>query len=134
MIRRPPRSTRTDTLFPSTTLFRSRRVPGDGRDPGRDQVADAAAALDRGRGAGRRPARGPGPPPAGVRALQAGRRGPGRPAPQGSRYHAGRGVRARPGQREAAAAGGPARDAAGRSEEYTAELPSLMRTHYAVLC
>src|SRR3546814_11577521 len=25
MIRRPPRSTRTDTLFPSTTLFRSGR-------------------------------------------------------------------------------------------------------------
>src|SRR3546814_8866921 len=25
MIRRPPRSTRTDTLFPDTTLFRSRR-------------------------------------------------------------------------------------------------------------
>src|SRR3546814_15512730 len=33
MIRRPPRSTRTDTLFPYTTLFRSvgidRRVPAD---------------------------------------------------------------------------------------------------------
>src|SRR3546814_5168533 len=36
MIRRPPRSTRTDTLFPYTTLFRSSRVlsfrekgPGD---------------------------------------------------------------------------------------------------------
>src|SRR3546814_9600057 len=29
MIRRPPRSTRTDTLFPYTTLFRSR--PGHGR-------------------------------------------------------------------------------------------------------
>src|SRR3546814_7418294 len=34
MIRRPPRSTRTDTLFPYTTLFRSRldnqaRQPGD---------------------------------------------------------------------------------------------------------
>src|SRR3546814_5277172 len=28
MIRRPPRSTRTDTLFPYTTLFRS-RVPAD---------------------------------------------------------------------------------------------------------
>src|SRR3546814_5728767 len=27
MIRRPPRSTRTDTLFPYTTLFRSRRRP-----------------------------------------------------------------------------------------------------------
>src|SRR3546814_1168258 len=26
MIRRPPRSTRTDTLFPYTTLFRSRRM------------------------------------------------------------------------------------------------------------
>src|SRR3546814_16960907 len=25
MIRRPPRSTRTDTLFPDTTLFRSKR-------------------------------------------------------------------------------------------------------------
>src|SRR3546814_8774903 len=30
MIRLPPRSTRTDTLFPYTTLFRSR---GEGRDP-----------------------------------------------------------------------------------------------------
>src|SRR3546814_2023782 len=35
MIRRPPRSTRTDTLFPYTTLFRSQhrgsgRLPGDG--------------------------------------------------------------------------------------------------------
>src|SRR3546814_1150980 len=30
MIRRPPRSTRTDTLFPYTTLFRSRRRAGDG--------------------------------------------------------------------------------------------------------
>src|SRR3546814_7569192 len=28
MIRRPPRSTRTDTLFPYTTLFRSRIVGG----------------------------------------------------------------------------------------------------------
>src|SRR3546814_10562480 len=27
MIRRPPRSTRTDTLFPYTTLFRSRVYP-----------------------------------------------------------------------------------------------------------
>src|SRR3546814_7889851 len=30
MIRRPPRSTRTDTLFPYTTLFRS--GPGDAKD------------------------------------------------------------------------------------------------------
>src|SRR3546814_14142299 len=31
MIRRPPRSTRTDTLFPYTTLFRSGRRSGSGR-------------------------------------------------------------------------------------------------------
>src|SRR3546814_9855274 len=29
MIRRPPRSTRTDTLFPYTTLFRSFQAPGE---------------------------------------------------------------------------------------------------------
>src|SRR3546814_20394027 len=29
MIRRPPRSTRTDTLFPYTTLFRSYKDPGN---------------------------------------------------------------------------------------------------------
>src|SRR3546814_19429727 len=50
MIRRPPRSTRTDTLFPYTTLFRSRvrdavddvldrlRPPGDGV-PGAERVS-----------------------------------------------------------------------------------------------
>src|SRR3546814_15256108 len=41
MIRRPPRSTRTDTLFPYTTLFRSRRDllghPGRRRTRGRCQ-------------------------------------------------------------------------------------------------
>src|SRR3546814_20676039 len=36
MIRRPPRSTRTDPLFPYTTLFRSRRGPAR-RAPGRRQ-------------------------------------------------------------------------------------------------
>src|SRR3546814_6008055 len=30
MIRRPPRSTRTDTLFPYTTLFRSARITASG--------------------------------------------------------------------------------------------------------
>src|SRR3546814_14679737 len=30
MIRRPPRSTRTDTLFPYTTLFRSPAAPAPG--------------------------------------------------------------------------------------------------------
>src|SRR3546814_19391813 len=37
MIRRPPRSTRTDTLFPYTTLFRSHglSVPGEAANAGR---------------------------------------------------------------------------------------------------
>src|SRR3546814_10673814 len=34
MIRRPPRSTRPDTLFPYTTLFRSLRADRDGAETG----------------------------------------------------------------------------------------------------
>src|SRR3546814_13698078 len=34
MIRRPPRSTRTDTLFPYTTLFRSERATKDDKAGG----------------------------------------------------------------------------------------------------
>src|SRR3546814_6394421 len=41
MIRRPPRSTRTDTLFPYTTLFRSRpRCPPPADDGRRDGGTD----------------------------------------------------------------------------------------------
>src|SRR3546814_1577718 len=36
MIRRPPRSTRTDTLFPYTTLFRSQQVVCIGDSPFRN--------------------------------------------------------------------------------------------------
>src|SRR3546814_16352770 len=47
MIRRPPRSTRTDTLFPYTTLFRSHDRRAEGQEgPGRDQL-DIARHLDR---------------------------------------------------------------------------------------
>src|SRR3546814_16769741 len=59
MIRRPPRSTRTDTLFPYTTLFRShiavaepRHRAGFGRRPAPDTApcrprADGGALLHR---------------------------------------------------------------------------------------
>src|SRR3546814_16223066 len=69
MIRRPPRSTRTDTLFPYTTLFRSSRLrtlcplrahaPAAGlARPGRGQRAIAVRAADAdGRGGRARPAR-----------------------------------------------------------------------------
>src|SRR3546814_3685866 len=74
MIRRPPRATRTDTLFPYTTLFRSDM--------------------------------------------------PFRPGRAVLRHRAG-GVGARPRHRG---------ERAGRSEEHTSELQSLMRISYAVFC
>src|SRR3546814_2938492 len=50
MIRRPPRSTRTDTLFPYTTLFRSERFhhrqPGLQRLRLRRRLPAGAAVLD----------------------------------------------------------------------------------------
>src|SRR3546814_12001418 len=66
MIRRPPRSTRTDTLFPYTTLFRSAgvaaaragAVAGGGGVDGGDARADRAGgvhgveAVDRGAAGG----------------------------------------------------------------------------------
>src|SRR3546814_10748962 len=47
MIRRPPRSTRTDTLFPYTTLFRSacQRASGHPERGGEIEQGDCAAAL-----------------------------------------------------------------------------------------
>src|SRR3546814_3051953 len=39
MIRRPPRSTRTDTLFPYATLFRSLAGEIEGRGRGEDELA-----------------------------------------------------------------------------------------------
>src|SRR3546814_20905937 len=45
MIRRPPRSTRTDTLFPYTTLFRSRSRGVDG-DPALDFTTQLLPTTD----------------------------------------------------------------------------------------
>src|SRR3546814_21141622 len=53
MIRRPPRSTRTDTLFPYTTLFRSSKTDLAVADRGSDGNIDSAhAAIYGGVGAG----------------------------------------------------------------------------------
>src|SRR3546814_9634616 len=41
MILRPPRSTRTDTLFPYTTLFRSKRISGEVRKVLQSAIANA---------------------------------------------------------------------------------------------
>src|SRR3546814_5503696 len=117
MIRRPPRSTRTDTLFPYTTLFRSLSPPGlcwphprphAGPAPGGRLALAAAPApaplvspadLPAARHPGRAPRRAVAPPPDALR----------------------RQPRFLPGHR-------------GRSEEHTSELQSLMRISYAVFC
>src|SRR3546814_20722709 len=47
MIRRPPRSTRTDTLFPYTTLFRSLLKNAELRiHPGKDNLEAARKCVD----------------------------------------------------------------------------------------
>src|SRR3546814_4980992 len=49
MIRRPPRSTRTDTLFPYTTLFRSRHPcggrAGSGTEPSSPCISPSASPV-----------------------------------------------------------------------------------------
>src|SRR3546814_5760613 len=107
MIRRPPRSTRTDTLFPYTTLFRSRADPARG-DLGDDRELWRAIAED---GAGpHRLSRAPAHP-----RLRAG---------GGDRPHCHAALRQLQGLRRGYR----------RSEEHTSELQSLMRISYAVFC
>src|SRR3546814_9894287 len=118
MIRRPPRSTRTDTLFPYTTLFRSQ---GDRR------ILGQRAALG-------------GPQGIGVRQ---GRLGAGLGCPAEAR-HVGmrRALRRQQGDRLTFRVDGflvlhedevIEACSAQRSEEHTSELQSLMRISYAVL-
>src|SRR3546814_1755591 len=107
MLRRPPRSTRTDTLFPYTTLFRSlfvavagsgaegfvpaSRVPG-----GRPQFDERTRTLY---------------------------------SPDGTAYRLGDAVEV-----QVLEANGLTASAISRSEEHTSELQSLMRISYAVFC
>src|SRR3546814_8101085 len=113
MIRRPPRSTRTDTLFPYTTLFRSYRcraektlhldtekIPYITMQPGMETRIIHARLEDN----------------FFVTQLRA--------APNVvSRLH-----------RHNFKRGGAAVSRSGRSEEHTSELQSLMRISYAVFC
>src|SRR3546814_6828270 len=106
MIRRPLRCTRTDTLFPDTTLFRSARIlSGDRarRDDG-GLFRQGAGLRFRRLAVHSRHHRA-------VRRRTVGRRGP-------SHRHSGR----------------LSRRARTRSEEHPSELQSLMRNSYAVFC
>src|SRR3546814_4199744 len=105
MIRRPPRSTRTDTLFPYTTLFRShleqRRLLADGFFGTQNQLADhGVIELER--------------------VLELGER---LVADLDVHQHVVRLVRLGDRIRQLT-----------RSEEHTSELQSLMRISYAVFC
>src|SRR3546814_7609626 len=111
MLSRPPRSTRTDTLFPYTSLFRS----------GRDARPRVHAELDRRAARRRRRAAGGRRPLARLRQVAA-TGAQGRPRHRALRY--GDGPRA----------GAAAHRAVARSEEHTSELQSLMRISYAVFC
>src|SRR3546814_5389794 len=105
MIRRPPRSTRTDTLFPYTTLFRS-LGRADQRDQQQhrrqhDEHRPEAAQADEAR-------------------------------TDGGAEHRDDECEA-PEQRRAIGGGGAVLGHV-RSEEHTSELQSLMRISYAVFC
>src|SRR3546814_3867098 len=117
MIRRPPRSTRTDTLFPYTTLFRS----GRGRDRRRAARAGRHGRRPRDRFERVQPAGGPGRHGGGARRAGAG-------VVRTLRAAGGAGVRAD------AVSDAARRPAGERSEEHTSELQSLMRISYAVFC
>src|SRR3546814_9329094 len=111
MILRPPRSTRTDTLFPYTTLFRS--VAQQSVAEGDAFAVQAAASADHSRGA-RRPVGIGGRSTASVAANpRHARRSDQRLVPE-----------RRPGERSVGA----------RTEEPTSELQSLMLISYDVFC
>src|SRR3546814_10467442 len=106
MIRRPPRSTRTSTLFPYTTLFRSlpaRRIYAECRSA-------INTALIQNQQPSRRPAGGTGLADTGRLRRQSG---------------------SIMGRIAVTATGGAV---SSRSEEHTSELQSLMRISYAVFC
>src|SRR3546814_1076606 len=107
MIRRPPRSTRPDTPFPYTPLFRSHHLPAG---------AEVATALAAGAAGAAGDQRIDHHPAAGARPRQDG----------ADRLVA-------EDQRRLAALV-PAVEGVHRSEEHTSELQSLMRISYAVFC
>src|SRR3546814_12146944 len=114
MITRPPRSTRTDTLFPYTTLFRSEVEPSEAGgqaivDPQIDARSGDRPLIGEQRDLARRIA------PAVQRAVE--------------RIAADQRARRRIALFETGS-----EDVVRRSEEHTSELQSLMRISYAVFC
>src|SRR3546814_3197768 len=138
MLRRPPRSTRTDTLFPYTTLFRSVKSPdcfcgwdrlaNDGL-PDKRRVYSLAADPQN-----------PSTLYAGLRAGVFKTADGGKSWRQVSNEVSDAIVAVHPGLTNIIYAAGDdgslvlSEDGGERSEEHTSELQSLMRTSYAVFC
>src|SRR3546814_3991671 len=112
MIRRPPRSKRTDTLFPYTTLFRSAVLAGLMRVYSDTVNMVNAPYLAKERGLD-------------VREVRHDREGD---------YQTQLRVTVTTATGERSVAGTLFGNKAPRSEEHTSELQSLMRTSYAVFC
>src|SRR3546814_8647189 len=120
-IRRPPRSTRTDTLFPYTTLFRSRdhirvgrRLPQEGEHHVKafiGMVDDDVLGLDGGEA---------------IAVML--------PDSLGKTRRIGQELQVGPIAVDKLRHVADADDAVHRSEEHTSELQSLMRISYAVFC
>src|SRR3546814_1777040 len=128
MIRRPPRSTRTDTLVPSTTLFRSRfslplPIPASPDRQGREAERPCGPCSRRISYAQPRTTRH--------------HPSPERCGPEQSRhgFHCQRHARVSvPSRCRPLCGTGGDRGIFPRSEEHTSELQSLMRISYAVFC
>src|SRR3546814_6243405 len=113
MIRRPPKSTHTDSLFPYPTLFRSTRTRSSQQRGGGCHRGIGTNAADRSATECHRTSAGPGLCASAAVARRC-------------RWHAANGK---------GDGAGPERAAiAARSEEHTSELQSLMRISYAVFC
>src|SRR3546814_3212475 len=113
MIRRPPRSTRTDTLFPYTTLFRSpshfaAKLPESAHEGGKPVLFRRRSHASKG-----------------FQSSHEARSCSGESASRTYPSEATRRV-----DRQAP----PSTGSGSRSEEHTSELQSLMRNSYAVFC
>src|SRR3546814_5855853 len=123
MIRRPPRSTRTDTLFPYTTLF---RAEGGGGSVGFGGGLDTAGRQQDGQ------AGGDGNGSGGVHAMFPGEETP--PSGDAATIVLASSVTRRNEDYARAIIQVFGEHPGSRSEEHTSELQSLMRISYAVFC
>src|SRR3546814_4351477 len=136
MLRRPPRSTRTDTLFPYTTLFRSHGIENLFSEPGQGTgIFSSRLSVNRRTGAIMDKSRRGTRTPCTHIVITGASSGIGQATAEA---FAGRGAKlvlaARDGEALEAVAERCRRAGAERSEEHTSELQSLMRISYAVFC